>query len=408
MSPVEIRCAKYIPSAGIALSLVSIASIDRIDGDRRTVDGDAWTTLNRRPERLRMATMTTTNDLRVGNWLGVLTVLLLAVGGLTIVKWAPYYDKAMLAAAHHSIGSSILMGSADRPPAPSLSAAIEYALAYGKSIWKAMVLGLLLGSATQTLLPRRWIRSTFGKRGLLGIVLGGIASLPTMMCTCCAAPVVAGLRECRASRGATVAFWLGNTVLNPATLIFTGFVLGWHWSAFRLVFGAIMVFGLGWLANQPESAGSIVVVATPESGSSTDEYEISFTRWLAVLGRMSIRLIPEYAVLVLLLGAARAWLFPHVGHEIDNSLIWILAFAISGALFVIPTAGEVPIVQAMLTLGVGVGPAAALLMTLPPISVPSVAMLWRSFRPRTLAAVSLGVVLIGCAAGVAAEIFLAS
>jgi uncharacterized protein len=372
------------------------------------VDGDAWTTLNNRPKRLRMVTMTTTNDLRVNNWLGALTVLLLAVGGLTIVKWAPYYDKAMLAAAHHSIGSSILMGSADRPPAPSLSAAIEYAVAYGKSIWKAMILGLLLGSAAQTLLPRRWIRSSFGKRGLLGVVLGGIASLPAMMCTCCAAPVVAGLRECRASRGAAVAFWLGNTVLNPATLIFTGFVLGWHWSAFRLAFGAIMVFGLGWLANQPESAESIAVVPTPESGSSTEEYEISFTRWLVVLGRMSIRLIPEYAVLVLLLGAARAWLFPHVGHEIDNSLIWILAFAISGALFVIPTAGEVPIVQAMLTLGVGVGPAAALLMTLPPISVPSVAMLWRSFRPRTLAAVSLGVVLIGCAAGVVAEIFLAS
>jgi uncharacterized protein len=373
--------------------------------------------LNSRPEHIRMTAkgsperlvallesknVTTMNDVRVSNWVGALTVLLLAVGGLTIVKWVPYYDKAMLAASHHSIGSSILMGSADRPPAPSLHAAIEYALAYGKSIWKAMVLGLLLGSAAQTLLPRRWIRATFGKRGLLGVVLGGIASLPAMMCTCCAAPVVAGLRECRASRGAAVAFWLGNTVLNPATLIFTGFVLGWHWSAFRLVFGVIMVFGLGWLANQPESAGSIAVDPTPES--STDEYEISFTRWLAVLGRMSIRLIPEYAVLVLLLGAARAWLFPHVGHEIDNSLIWILAFAISGALFVIPTAGEVPIVQAMLTLGVGVGPAAALLMTLPPISVPSVAMLWRSFRPRTLAAVSLGVVLIGCAAGVVAEI----
>ena len=134
--------------------------------------------------------------------------------------------------------------------------------------------------------------------------------------------------------------------------------------------------------------------------------ELSFSRWLAALGRMSIRLIPEYIVLVLALGAARAWLFPHVGHEIDNSLMWIAAFAIAGALFVIPTAGEVPIVQAMLALGVSIGPAAALLMTLPPVSIPSVAMLWRSFRPRTLAVVSAGVVLIGFAAGLAAQLFL--
>jgi uncharacterized membrane protein YraQ (UPF0718 family) len=81
-----------------------------------------------------------------------------------------------------------------------------------------------------------------------------------------------------------------------------------------------------------------------------------------------------------------------------------VAFAVAGAVFVIPTAGEVPIVQAMLALGVGVGPAAALLMTLPPISLPSMAMLYRSFPPRILAAVGAGVVafgLIGAAAALA-------
>jgi uncharacterized membrane protein YraQ (UPF0718 family) len=76
-----------------------------------------------------------------------------------------------------------------------------------------------------------------------------------------------------------------------------------------------------------------------------------------------------------------------------------VAFAVAGALFVIPTAGEVPIVQAMLSLGVGAGPAGALLMTLPPISLPSMAMLHRSFPPRILAAVAGAVVLFGLAGG---------
>ena len=97
-------------------------------------------------------------------------------------------------------------------------------------------------------------------------------------------------------------------------------------------------------------------------------------RWFGILWRMAVRLIPEYIILVLLLGAARAWLFPHVGPEIGNHIGWIVALAIAGTLFVIPTAGEVPIVQAMLSLGIGVGPAGALLMTLPPISVPSLAI----------------------------------
>jgi len=339
-----------------------------------------------------------------------MTVVVIAVAGLAVVKWLPYYQKAHVAAQHHSIGTSILTGNADAAPAPSVQAALDYAAAYGKAIWKAMVLGLLLGSALQALLPRRWITSALGASGLASVVAGGMLALPGMMCTCCAAPVVAGLRGCRAAPGSAVAFWFGNTVLNPATLVFTGFVLGWNWFGLRLVFGMIMVFGLGWLVNRLAPGED---VAAPDATTATSagtamaarqaaETEVSFTRWMRILFQMAVRLLPEYVVLVLLLGAARAWLFPHLGHDVDNSLAWILAFAVAGAVFVIPTAGEVPIVQAMLALGVGVGPAAAVMLTLPPISAPSVAMLWKSFRPRTLGIVSLGVVVLGIAAGLSA------
>jgi uncharacterized protein len=346
----------------------------------------------------------TTMDRRpAGRVLGWVTFLFIAVVGLALVKWVPYYHKGLHAAASHSIGTSILMGDAAQPPAPSVRAAVDYAVAYGNAIWKAMVLGLLLGSAVQVLLPRHWISSRLANCGLRSVILGGVLSLPSMMCTCCAAPVVAGLRECRAASGSAVAFWLGNTVLNPATLIFTGFVLGWHWSALRLAIGLIMVFGLGWLVSGiagPAENIRVEQVSTPRDAE--EPREVSIARWLITFGRMSARLVPEFVVLVLVLGAVRAWLFPHVGHDVDNSIPWILAFAAAGAVFVIPTAGEVPIVQAMLALGVGVGPAGALLMTLAPVSVPSVAMLWGTFGPRTLCLVSIGVIVLGCAGGIAA------
>ena len=344
-------------------------------------------------------------NLRATSVLGWTTVLLIAVVGLALVKWIPYYQKAHIAADTHSIGTSILMGKADHAPTPSVEAALDYAVAYGKAIWKAMVLGLLLGSAIQTLLPRRWIAGALGRADLRRVVLGGVLSLPGMMCTCCAAPVVAGLRECRAAPGSAVAFWLGNTVLNPATLVFTAFVLGWEWFSLRLALGLVMVFGLGELVNRLAARESVRI--EQDTLPMHTEENPSFARWLKTLWQMSVRLIPEYAALVLLLGAARAWLFPHVGHDVDNSLLWILAFACAGAIFVIPTAGEVPIVQALLALGIGVGPAAAALMTLPPISAPSVAMLWRSLGPRTLALVSAGVILLGLVSGVAAMMLFA-
>jgi uncharacterized membrane protein YraQ (UPF0718 family) len=179
-----------------------------------------------------------------------------------------------------------------------------------------------------------------------------------------------------------------------------GFVLGWQWMGLRLGLGVLMVFGLGYVVNR---------MVTPKEAEASrealkqmideDEPGTAFSRWMKILGRMTLRLVPEYIVLVLLLGAARAWLFPHIGPDIDNSLIWIVAFAVAGMLFVIPTAGEVPIIQAMLSLGMAAGPAGALLMTLPPISVPSLAMLGRSFPRRVLVVVSVAVVGFGIVAG---------
>ena len=339
------------------------------------------------------------NATRLNRTIGPLVVVLIAVAGLYIVKWSPYYARALTAAANHAIGKSILVGADAHVPDPSWDAALGYALAYGKAIWQAMVLGLLLGSAIQALLPPGLVAKALGRRGFAPVVTAGLLALPGMMCTCCAAPVVMGLRRQRATSGSAIAFWLGNTLLNPATLVFIGFVLGWHWAAMRLALGVAMVFGLGLLVDRmtPEAAETVEVTAAEDQAAGNP-----FLRWLSILARMTVRLIPEYIIIVLALGAARAWLFPSVGPEVGDGLGWIVTFAVAGMLFVIPTAGEVPIIQAMLALGVGVGPAGALLMTLPPVSVPSLAMLARSFQPATLMVVTGCVVLSGILCGLLA------
>lgn len=323
----------------------------------------------------------------------------LAIAGLFYVKWHPYYDRAFVAAAGHSIGHSILMGDAASAPAPSWDAALAYALAYGKAIWQAMLLGLLLGSGIQALLPADWVRRALGGQGLGSVLAGGLLAVPGMMCTCCAAPVVAGMRKHQAAPGAAVAFWLGNTVLNPATLVFTGFVLGWHWTLLRLCLGVPMVFGLGYFANRMAGAELASVIGLPVVEPEPHSLVEAGRRWARIFSRMAVRLLPEYLVIVLLLGAARAWMFPHIGPDIGDQWLWIVAMALAGMLFVIPTAGEVPNVQAMLALGIGSGPAAALLLTLPPVSLPSLAMLARSFPPRVLVTVAMAVIGVGVLGG---------
>jgi uncharacterized membrane protein YraQ (UPF0718 family) len=336
--------------------------------------------------------------------IGLAIILLTAVGGLLYVKWLPYYHRAFVASATHSIGRSILMGDAGQAPAASLRSAIDYAIAYGKAVWQALVLGLLLGSALQELAPPTLIARALGRPGWRSVAMGGLLSIPGMMCTCCAAPVVIGLRRRRATASSAIAFWLGNTVLNPATLVFMGFVLGWRWTALRLAFGILMVFGVAYLVNRIAQPEQLQMLEREVDQLAARETNVNPTiaGWFRKFLRLALGLIPEYLVLVLLLGATRAWLFPHIGPDIGNNLFWIALMAAAGLIFVIPTAGEVPIVQAMLALGIGAGPAAALLLTLPPVSLPSLAMTKSVFTLRVLGFVAAAVLVVGIIAGLAA------
>jgi uncharacterized membrane protein YraQ (UPF0718 family) len=335
---------------------------------------------------------------------GLAILAVIALGGLFYVKWLPYYHKALIASASHSIGRSILMGTAAQAPPPSWKAALDYSLAYGKAIWQAMVLGLLLGAAVQEFAPMAWIARVLGRSSWRSVVTGGLLAIPGMMCTCCAAPVVIGLRRRNVSAAAATAFWLGNTLLNPATLVFMGFVLGWKWTGLRLGLGIVLVFGTGYLISRWTLPGETEALEAQLNQTLGESRSVSpsIKSWLGRFAGLAMGLIPEYLVLVLILGAARAWIFPQAGPAIGNDLQWIVLMSAAGLLFVIPTAGEVPIVQAMLVLGVGAGPAAALMMTLPPISLPSLAMTGKVLPIRVLGLVTMAVLIMGIAAGTVA------
>lgn len=334
----------------------------------------------------------------------VLIFLLVAAAGLMYVKWWPYYHKAFTAASTHSIGKSIIGEPADGAVAPTWSGALEYAGKYFKSVWKAAVLGILLGSLAQVLLPVRWLRRALGSNDFKSTFWGGIAALPGMMCTCCAAPIAAGLRRRNVSAGAAIAFWLGNPLLNPATLIFMAFALSWKFTALRIVFGALLTFGTGYLAGRMMRGKEIPMPELQAARAPSEGEQRSFWyRWGKSLSLMVLQVVPAYLIAVLLMGALKLWMFP-ISH--GSGFLILVLFAVAGALFVIPTAAEIPIVQSFLAAGMGTGPVAALLLTLPAISLPSLLMVARSFPRTIIALVVESVIAVGIASGIAGAAFL--
>ncbi|MBS4172973.1 permease [Bacillus sp. FJAT-49736] len=333
-------------------------------------------------------------------WIGLFLFAVIFAIGLYWAKWNPYYHKALLASKEHNIGSSLLEGMQNGSFTEVIHSAWNYSITYFLAIWKALLVATVAASLMQVLVPREWLNRVLGKTGFLGTVSGGLLSLPSMMCTCCAAPVVSGLRKCSSSVGSAIAFWFGNTALNPAVLIFMAFVLGWKFTILRLILGVILVFGVSYLANRINKDNlTDPGILEKLNSNETSKNKPLLVRWIVAFSKILVTILPLYIVSVFVMGLIISWLYPILNSHGMDSFWLIIAFAIIGTLFVIPTAAEIAIIQAVLSVGIGHGPAAALLITLPVISVPSIIMVRKAFSKRTLAFLAVSVMVLGIVAG---------
>ena len=256
-------------------------------------------------------------------------------------------------------------------------------MAYLSSVWPALVSGLVLAAAVQVLLPATWLTRALGSSGgTRGGIRGALWSLLTLMCSCCAAPVAVGLRRLRANLPATVGFWLGNPALNPVVLVLCLAVLPWPWAVLRLAAG-LAVVAAGITAARWEERRTLVVADAPEEAVATEPPVLVGSlpvRFAKALAALTTRLLPEFLVVVFVLGAFRSVLFP-IDAAVPGVAILAVSLAIAGLLLPVPTGGEVAVVAAGLAAGMPVPAAAVLLVTLPMLSLPSLLMV-RSVVPR--------------------------
>ncbi|WP_267594779.1 permease [Carbonactinospora thermoautotrophica] len=321
--------------------------------------------------------------------------LLLAVAAVTWSKWWPYAHKLPAVAQTDSVGSPIF-----RPADPSggvLRAAADFTVSYGQSVWKALLTALVIAAVIDALLPRRWLLTLLeGGRRRRGTLAGGLLALPTMMCTCCVTPIAVTMRRRGVSNASALAFWIGNPVLNPVVLVFLALTLPWHWVALRIVTGVFLVFFVTRLVARLGSGTEMDLGMTDalanESPRSGREMALKFC---ATFVRLAAVLVPEYLLIVFGIGIAQVWLSPSAVDTGTSAVLAALILAVLGTLLVIPTAGEVPVIQGLLQAGFGAGPVGALLVTLPAVSLPSLLMLRRAFAWRVLLALAGAVVVLG-------------
>lgn len=329
-------------------------------------------------------------------YVAVFAVVLVA--GLLWAKWLPYVDRiGQLGRTHAWPGTNPLTVGDGQS---AFADAWTFTVGYFMAVWPAAVVALLVAAGMETLLPATWLRRAFNRRTRFGqAAVAGVASMPSMMCTCCSAPVAAGLRRRGGEVTAALAYWLGNPLLNPAVLVFLFLLLPWQFGVVRLLVAVLVVFGMTPLVGRlrtpsPVDVGDMASDEEPFRGGGAGRY-------LRALGRLAVVFVPEYVIMVMLVGLVSGSLSGFGSFEQALGVVAVVVVAVVGTLLVIPTGGEVPVVLALSAAGAGAGTTGALLITLPAISVPSMVLLARALSVRVMAVTAGCVAAAGVLGGAA-------
>lgn len=135
-----------------------------------------------------------------------------------------------------------------------------------------------------------------------------------------------------------------------------------------------------------------------ETQAGAEDERPSLARFIRSLVRFTITLVPEYLVLVALVGAA-AHVFTLDAGWVSGGGLAVIAIADVVLLLVIPTGGEIPVLLTLATIGASPWVLGLVLIALPAVSLPSLIMVGRSLTWRVTAAIAGSVVAAGLAAG---------
>jgi len=121
--------------------------------------------------------------------------------------------------------------------------------AYFRIIWPALAFGILISAAARLAIRQDWLASAFTGSGLRSTFSGAAASVPLMLCSCCAAPVFEGIYGHTRRLDASLALMLAAPALNPAALTLTFILFPLSVATGRLALTAVALVGIAGIAT---------------------------------------------------------------------------------------------------------------------------------------------------------------
>ena len=299
-----------------------------------------------------------------------------------------------------------LLTSIGMDPESRLTASLQFFLYDSIKIFFLLSVLIFIISYIQSYFPpQRTRRILGGIKGLPGRCMGALLGVLTPFCSCSSIPLFIGFCSAGLPIGVTLSFLIMSPMadLGSLTMLMTQF--GWRIAAAYLVTGFVIAVSGGTIIEKLGLGEEIADYIRNARLAEMDEEELSFKARLKVsLEGVTdiVKRVWPYIFLGVGIGSVIHNVIPQ---EIVQSILggehWysVLLACLVGIPMYADIFGAIPIAEALLAKGAGLGTVVSFMMSVTALSLPSIIMLKQAMKPKLLGTfifvVSAGIILIG-------------
>lgn len=276
---------------------------------------------------------------------------------------------------------------------------------------------IFLISYIQSYFPPERTKKILGRiRGIKGNIIGALLGTITPFCSCSSIPIFIGFTSAGLPIGVTFSFLISSPMVDLASLMLLMSFFGGKIAIAYVVVGVILAVIGGviiqnlnmekYIEDYVWSAKSADVEL--DELTRKDRLDFSRNQVRDIVGR-----VWPYILIGVGIGATiHNWIPQHVIEKIlgENNPFSVLIATFIGIPVYADIFGTIPIAEALLTKGVGIGTVLSFMMAVTTLSLPSMIMLSKVVKPKLLMTfitiVTIGIIIIGYGFNAFSYIFL--
>lgn len=265
---------------------------------------------------------------------------------------------------------------------------------------------IFLISYVQSFFPPERTRKILGRyNGISANIFGALLGTVTPFCSCSSIPLFIGFTSAGLPIGVTFSFLISSPLVDLASVILLASIFNWKIAIAYVVVGLVLAVIGGTIISKANLEKYVEPFVYSNNMIETEEEELT-TRDRVIFAKGQVRDIVKKVWLYILIGvgigaAIHNWIPENVIAAVLGQDKWysVLVAAIVGVPMYADIFGTLPIAEALVLKGVGLGTALSFMMAVTALSLPSMIMLKNVVKTKLLTVffgiVTIGIIIIG-------------